>query len=172
MGVAIHIVIEAQDDNGEWSAITDDLWVPRDYELFSAIAFGEDGGGHGIPYPPRGIPEDHSLGTRLRYFDPDKKSIRVMNRRTWTFEEESSPAKIRKWLVGVHKEVFKKYGLLPGDWVDASWLNLAELEEAMDYGVVKREGLSTEFLKILSKMSRAAKKSGKDKVRMVFWFSP
>jgi len=41
----------------------------------------------------------------------------------------------------------------------------------MEYGGVTKDGLSKEFLKLHSKMMRAAKKTGKDEVRIVFWFS-
>jgi hypothetical protein len=55
-------------------AITGDLWVPRDWKLFNAITFGEDGEGQGILFAPRGVPEDHSFGTWLQYFNPEIKA--------------------------------------------------------------------------------------------------
>jgi hypothetical protein len=63
--------------------------------------------------------------------------------------------------------------LFPGEWAHGtSRLTLEELETAMNYGGVKKEELSAEFLMLFAKMTRAAKASGKDKVRMVFWFNP
>jgi len=138
MGIAIHIVIEVQQENGEWLAITDDTWAPRDWKLFTAITFGDDGGGSNIPYPPRGLPEDHSVGVRNCYFFPAEKGVQILS----------------EWAHGT------------------SWLTLEELDVAMDCGGVTKEGRSKEFLKLFSKMTRVAKKSGKDRVRMVFWFSP
>jgi hypothetical protein len=174
MGIAIHIVLEVQQENGEWQAITDDTWAPRDWKLFTAITFGDDGGGDNIPYPPRGLPEDHSIGVRNSYFFPVGDGVRILNSKTGYSEFVTSPAKIEKMLEDeLEKKIYKKYRLVPGEWTDdTSWLTLEELETAMNYGGVKEEELSAEFRKLFSKMRRAAKASGEDKVRMVFWFSP
>jgi len=174
MGIAIHIVIEVQQENGEWLAITDDTWAPRDWKLFTAITFGDDGVGDNIPYPPRGLPEDHSVVVRNCYFVPVGKGMRVFNNKICDWEFVTSPEKIEMVLTDkVEKRVYQKHRLLPGEWAHGtSWLTLEELETVMEYGGVTKEGLSKEFLKLFSKMTRTVKKSGKDKVRMVFWFSP
>jgi len=172
MGIAISIVIEVQQENGEWLAITDDAWAPRDWKLFTAITFGDDGSGSNIPYPPRGLPEDHSAVVRNCYFVPAGKGLRIFNDETCDCEFVTSPEKIEEMLTDkLENKIYKKYRLLPGEWANGtSWLTLEELEVAMEYGGVTKEGLSKEFLKLYSKMARAAKKSGKDKVRIVFWF--
>lgn len=174
MGAAISLVIETQNENGEWIAITGEIWVPRDWDLFCAIAFGDGGDVSVLPYPPRGLPHDHSIVTRNSYFDPDKKGVSFFNIKTMTFEETTAPSKIKKWLGKdkVLRDVYSKYGLLPIDEiVETSWLNLAELEEAMEYRGVKKDAMSKEFQKVLSKMTKSAKKLGKEKVRIVFWFT-
>ena len=38
----------------------EDVNIARDHKLFSAIAFGDGGITDGLPYPPRGLPADHS----------------------------------------------------------------------------------------------------------------
>jgi hypothetical protein len=174
MGIAIHIVIEVQEEKAEWLAITDDSWAPRDWKLFTAITFGDDGVGSNIPYPPRGLPEDHSVIVRNSYFVPAGNGMRVFNMEICDWETVTSREKIEKVLTDkVEKKIYQKYRLLPGEWAHGtSWLTLNELEVAMESGGVTKEGLSKEFLKLYSKMTRAAKKSGKDKVRIVFWFSP
>jgi hypothetical protein len=98
MGIAIHIVIEVKQENGEWLAITEDTWVPRDWKLFTAITFGDDGKGRNIPYPPRGIPKDQSVGVRTCYFVPIEKGVRLLNSKTLDWELVTSPAKIEKIL--------------------------------------------------------------------------
>ena len=173
MGVDIHIIIEVQEsDNNQWMAISDEVYM-RDYTLFAAIAFGEDGSGKGILFPTRGLPEDHSVVVREKYFDPAIKSIRVFNSDTLTFEQITSPTKIEKLLSNkVERDVYKKYRLLPGDRLSGtSWLTLEELERVLDYSGIERISLYQGFVDLIRKMTKTAKKSGKDKVRMVFWFT-
>ena len=174
MGVAISIIIETQSENSEWIAITDDIWVPRDWSLFCAIAFGDGGDTSQLPYPPRGLPRDHSIGTRNNYFDAGRKSVRRFNHKTVAFEEITTPSKIKKWFGNneILREVYNKYGLLPNEEIiETSWLNLAELEEAMAYSGIKQEAMSEEFQKVLARMAKPAKKLGKENVRIVFWFT-
>ncbi|HZS04959.1 MAG TPA: hypothetical protein VFD58_09005 [Blastocatellia bacterium] len=177
MGIAIHIIVEVQQENPEWLAITGDTWVPRNGQLFSAIAFGDDGSGDNLPYPPRGLPEDYSVGVRNSYFFPAENGIRLpqwnKTKQTLIWKMIKSPARIEKMLPDkVEREAYRKYRLFPGEWVTGTnWLTLAELEVALRKGRVMKEEHSTEFTKVLSVLTKAAKKSGKDKVRMVFWFS-
>jgi hypothetical protein len=72
MGCDIHVVIEFDRYGHDiWDSFSDgEIHIDRDYELFSAIAFGDGGITDNLPYPPRGIPNNYSSVVRDSFFEP------------------------------------------------------------------------------------------------------
>ncbi len=57
MGCDIHAAIEYKPPHTGFATFAI-VHLARDYGLFRAIAFGEDGVADNLPIPPRGLPED------------------------------------------------------------------------------------------------------------------
>src|SRR5947207_1985006 len=66
MGCDIHAVIEYKKLDSYWDF--GEVQIARDYKLFSALAFGDGGITDNLPFPPRGLPRDHSLLVSKLFF--------------------------------------------------------------------------------------------------------
>lgn len=167
MGCDIHAVIECQ-KYGSYSDFAD-VNIARDYKLFSAIAFGDGGVTEGLPYPPRGLPSDHSSRvTDLFYIEADAlKEIEAQIASDEPFEPEEIAKGWGDWAV----EYYESYGILPGPDVHTpSWLRLRELEKALDHAGLKLADQSPEFTAVLATMRILSDAYGDENVRLVFWF--
>src|ERR1051326_2037342 len=113
MGCDIHAVVENQ-VYGSWTSFAE-VEIARDYKLFSAIAFGNGGITDDLPYPPRGLPSDHSNRvTGLFFVEADSVDDVQEIATAWG-----------DWAV----EQFVMHKIVPQtDWHTPSWLNLGELE--------------------------------------------
>ena len=167
MGCDIHAVIECQKHGSNWDFA--EVSIARDYQLFAAIAFGDGGITDNLPYPPRGLPPDHSSRVSDLFFieaDELKKIEAGIDG-----EEEFQPGEIAKawgdWAVAQ----YLKHRILPGpDWHTPSWLRFNELEAALKHAGLKLEEQSPEFRAVIASMQVLSDAYGDDKVRLVFWF--
>jgi hypothetical protein len=66
MSVAFYSVLEYEQWDTYWALGR--LNIPRDYNLFSAISFGDGGVTENMPYPPRGLPSNYSFEARELFF--------------------------------------------------------------------------------------------------------
>ncbi len=67
MGVSFHAVLEYNEFDSWWAF--GEIHIPRDYNLFSAIAFGDGGMTDKMPHPPKDeIPADCSSEVRDLFF--------------------------------------------------------------------------------------------------------
>ena len=171
MGCDIHAVIEyVRFDFGYVNAFTQgEVEIPRDYKLFSAIAFGNGGVTDDLPYPPRGLPPDFSSEVRELFFAPAEEVKKLMEV-TGDAEEFHAEEIARAWGEWARTE-YSSWGNLPGyDWHTPSWLNFNELNKALGHAGLKVEELSHEFRAVLAAMQVLSEGYGAEKVRLVFWF--
>jgi len=161
MGCDIHAVIENQ-VYGSWTSFAE-VEIARDYKLFSAIAFGDGGVSEDLPYPPRGLPSDHSHRVTELFFiksdsedDPSEQFPQEDLARTWG-----------DWAV----EQFVLHRIVPGsDWHTPSWLKLDELDIALRRAGLKIEDQSPQFRAVIASMRKLSETYGDENVRLVFWF--
>ena len=167
MGSDIHAVIECQ-KYGSYSSFAE-VNIARDYKLFSAIAFGDGGITDNLPYPPRGLPSDHSGEvTDLFYIEADAlKDIEAEIGGDEPFEPEEIAKGWGEWAV----KQYEQFQILPGlDWHTPSWLRLSELEKALEHAGLKLAEQSPEFSAVVASMRVLANAYGDENVRLVFWF--
>jgi hypothetical protein len=163
MGCDIHVVIEYDKYGSYWDFA--EVNIPRDYKLFSAIAFGDGGISDNLPYPPRGIPSDHSLKVLDLFFT----SVEELSEESG--EDEFEPEEIAKgWGDWAVTEYLSTGSLPSADMHTPSWLLLDEIKEALEKAKLEIDKLSPEFRAVLSVMQSLSEAYGAEKVRMVFWF--
>jgi len=165
MGCDIHAVIEFEKWDLYWGYA--EVSLPRDPRQFSAIAFGEGGITDDLPYPPRGLPFDHSLRVSLLFFVGADELKDLANR----FGEEFNPEEAAKswgdWALTKYREC----GALPGpDFHTPSWLSLPELKHAVMVADLDISNQSPEFRATVCAMESLSDAYGADKTRLVFWF--
>lgn len=167
MGCDIHAVIEYNKHDSYWDFGV--VNIDRDYELFSAIAFGDGGITDDLPYPPRGLPPDHSMQVGDLFF-MESDEIRKLPGYLEESEQFQPKEIAEAWGPWALKE-FLAYGVLPNpDWHTPSWLDLKELKEALSRAGLKLEDQSPEFRSVIAAMQTLSESYGTDKVRLVFWF--
>lgn len=167
MGCDIHAVIEVQKHGSYWDFA--EVHIPRDYSLFSAIAFGDGGIRDDLPYPPRGIPSDHSLKVSDLFFISVEEWKKFSDETGG--EDDFDPEGIAKdwgdWAVTQYAE----YEKLPGiDLHTPGWLFLHEIKSALDSAKYDRDKLSPEFRAVLGAMQILSEAYGSENVRLIFWF--
>lgn len=167
MGCDIHAVIECYKYGSYFSFA--DVKIARDHKLFSAIAFGDGGITDKLPYPPRGLPPDHS-GEVMDRFYIEVDALKDLEAQIGG-DEEFEPEQIAKgwgeWAV----EKYEEYEILPGpDFHTPSWLRLSELEKALDHAGLKLAEQSPEFTAVMASMRVLSDAYGDENVRLVFWF--
>jgi hypothetical protein len=168
MGCDIHAVIEYQGPASGWSDFGE-IMVPRDYDLFSALAFGEGGITDGLLYPPRGIPTDHGFKASQFFYLPSEDSIEssVGGNEESAFQPEELAKTWGDWAV----QEYLSWGVLPiVDFHTPSWLNFNELLEALEHRGLRLDKLSPGFRAVVAAMRVLAKTHAPEKVRLVFWF--
>ena len=161
MGVSFYSVLEYERWGAYWAFGR--LEISRDHELFSALAFGEGGITDGMPYPPRGLPHDCSLGS-IELFLVDAEEV-VDG--AGEVSPEAYAEEYGEWAV----LVYRTYKRLPmPETYSHSWLNLRELTEALAHCGLSREKLAPDFRAVLAAMHSLADDYGAEKVRFVFCF--
>jgi len=155
MGCDIHAVIENQ-VYGSWTSFAE-VEIARDYKLFSAIAFGNGGITDGLPFPPRGMPSDHSNRvTGLFFVEADSLDDVPEIATAWG-----------DWAV----EQFVLHKIVPRtDWHTPSWLKLEELEIALHHAALKMDNQSPQLRAVIASMRILSETYGDENVRLVFWF--
>lgn len=165
MGCDIHAVIECQ-RHGSYSHFAE-VEIARDYKLFSAIAFGDGGITDDLPYPPRGLPPDHSIRVSELFFveADDLKDLEAEE------DEQFEPEEIAKGWGDWAVEQYVKHRVLPGpDLHTPSWLRLKEFEKALEQAGLKLAEQSPEFIAVIESMRVLSEVYGAENVRLVFWF--
>jgi hypothetical protein len=166
MGCDIHAVIEYEKHNSYHDFA--EVNIPRDYNLFSAIAFGDGGITDKLPYPPRGIPADYSLKVSELFFtsvEELKKFLKEIG------DDEFEPEEIAKGWGDWAVTEYISNGNLPGMEIHTpGWLLLDEIKTALDRAKLDINKLSPEFRAVLSVMQILSETYGIEKVRFVFWF--
>ena len=174
MSIDIICVIEVVDESSApwpWAR----LKLPRDYELFSAIAGVRSQPGEHHLFPPRGLPAIRSYVVHDYCFlqvveDADVES--PLNRGENVVPRSTADQWVRD---GLANYIPNAYGVQNGfvsnkEWHTHSWLTLAELSQALDYAGLSTEDRSPEFRAALVAMDELSKTYGRDSVRLVFWF--
>jgi hypothetical protein len=164
MGCDIHAVVEYNNYGSHWSAFGE-IGIPRDYDLFSVIAFGDGGCADKLPYPPRGLPSDVSLMTHSLVFMDAQEYKQLM--KGHGIEVEIDIESMEEW----ERTEYLATGAVVGpDWHTASWLDFSELEEALKQGGIRAGKQSPEVKALICAMKVLAEAYGPEKVRLVFWF--
>jgi hypothetical protein len=166
MGCDIHAVIEYKKYGSYWSFA--EVNIPRDYALFSAIAFGDGGITDNLPYPPRGIPPDHSHKVSELFFTPVEEQKKFSEE---IEEDEFEPEEIaRAWGDWALAEYVSNGNLPRMDIHTPGWLFLHEIKIALDRAKYDIDKLSPEFCAVLSALQILSETYGNEKVRLIFWF--
>jgi hypothetical protein len=169
MGVAFYSVLEYEQWDAYWAL--GQLNIPRDPELFSAIAFGDGGETENMPYPPRGLPSDCSSESRELFFTDSDEVKEYLDTSRLDGEEELS---LEEYVEGFGEWALIEYqtnGHLPvPETYNHSWLNLSELKESLAFRNLSNDKLSPAFRAVLAAMEELAKEYGAGKVRLVFGF--
>lgn len=164
MGCDIHAVIEYKRWDSFWSSFGE-IDIPRDYELFSAIAFGDGGITDDLPYPPRGLPSDVSFRTSGLFYMDGQEYIDLM--KSHGIEEKIDPEIMPEW----EREKYLTTGaVIAPDWHTPSWMNLTEFKASLEQGGIIPNKQSPEIRATLSAMEVLADVYRPENVRLIFWF--
>ena len=178
MGCDIHLYIEIYSGNGSPFSKEEhiagfnngDIYVPRHYYLFDALAGVRHNQGNTCLIPAKGIPKKIShevmqdyyqyvFDENEEYWDDDYA------KRVWADEW------VRKGQSEYRDHHLKKKGWVScPDWHTPSYLVLNEVNDAIDHKEIDRSELSREFRIILSLLNAAEIEYGKNNARAVFWF--
>jgi hypothetical protein len=167
MGCDIHAVIEYNKHGSYWDFAV--VNIDRDYRLFSAIAFGDGGITDELPYPPRGLPPDHSVQVSDLFF-MEVDEIRNLHGDSGRWEESKLKEIAESWGDWALQE-FSSFGILPNPELHTpGWLNLNELKEALSHAGLRVEDQSPEFRSVIAAMQTLSDDYGAERVRLIFWF--
>jgi len=164
MGCDIHAVIEYKRWDSFWSSFGE-IDIPRDYDFFSAIAFGDGGITDELLYPPRGMPSDVSLRTSGLFYMDGQEYKDLM--KSHGMEEIIDPEIMEEW---ERKEYLSTGAVVAPDWHTPSWMNLSEFKASLEQGDITPDKQSPEIMATLSAMEVLANAYGHGNVRLVFWF--
>ncbi len=165
----------------------------KDYEVFDALAGGRKAGmrpedrdpTREPKFQPRGMPDPRSLVVAQSFFylvcDPEE----LPDRHFWPHARCVPRSEAENWvrIKGcVESEVIQTFntrgaGLLRWHVVpdpvcyNASWLWPHEYEEALQHHGLDLESLPVEYLILRNVMELLERKHGREKVRLVIWFS-
>ena len=174
MGTDIHAVIEYEDEYGMVKAFADgELEIPRDYNLFCALAFGDGGLVETILYPPRGLPSEYSDTVREAYFFfvRDSEDETRGARTGWSITREQADEWVREGYSSYIDVDWKQRAYVNSpDLHTASYLNCHEIKAALKHYKLDIQMLSPVFQATLAAMDALSKTYGPEKVRLVFWF--
>ena len=169
MGVSFYAVVEYKmyDSYVEFGRLD----IPRDHELFSAIALGDGGVTDDMPYPPRGLPRDLSFDARdLFYVEADEVKEHLddfLPDGGAEITSEQYAAGYGAWAV----EEYEAGGGLPApETYSHGWLNLDELKQALARRGLDVAGRSPAFRAASAAMEVLAEEYGAENVRLVFGF--
>lgn len=171
MGCDIHAFIEYKKDDLYMGFAEDELWLSRDYALFSALA-GVRAYGERPLYPPRGLPEDCSEAVNGHFFQLTVPDDRVGEDwlRGIDFVEKSFAdrwvAEKKSYYVEGHKYPF----VSNSDWHTPSWLTFTEIPRALKHQGISMTERAPDFKAAIAAMAKLAEAYGGDNVRLVFWF--
>ncbi len=178
MGCKIHLFAEFGRGGAAFQALSDGAFpIPRDYELFAALA-GVRGGPGFVPFQvPRGIPHDVSPAVAERYFvpvmdgdrasmwcagehvTPDEAETLVRSGRThWRESETTEP-----WTQATHGYIANP------DWHSATWLAAHEIKLALIHAGYQFQTAPEEFQLLVAYVELAATMKGSS-TRVVLWF--
>jgi len=169
MGVSFYAVLEyVRYDLAESFAR---LYISRDHDLFSAIAFGDGGITEGMPYPPRGLPANLSFDARELFFSEPDAIEEYLEASAVDDEEESTVEDyLKHWDDWAIRE-YEAFGTLPTpETYSHSWLNLNELKEALAHRNLSIEERPSDVRALLAAMETLAHEYGPENVRLVFCF--
>ncbi len=171
---------------------TGELCIPRDYELFDALAFGRSAqiseGRHDGKRPlfrARGLPANLSDAVAQRYYhvvtDPDYTEKRFDPTDEFLGSlPDVSLEQARQWV----EEGLAQWGPNEGDWQDGmsrdrvsnpdwhttGWLSLKEIYRSLEHFDLDVRITSPEFQIALECMAGLERFFGPGHTRMVFWF--
>ena len=164
MGCDIHAVIEYKRWDSFWSSFGE-IDIPRDYDFFSAIAFGDGGITDELLYPPRGMPSDVSLRTSGLFYMDGQEYKDLM--KSHGMEEKIDPEIMEEW---EKIEYLSSGAVVAPDWHTPSWMNLSEFKASLEQGDITSDKQSPEIRATLSAMEILANAYGHENVRLIFWF--
>lgn len=168
MGTDIHCFIEYSLDGnrGPFFTAFAEVFVPRDYALFGALAGVR---GESVPlYPPRGFPPDASASAKERYYvwviDPAAEE-------EWKGEPFMSREEAEQLIARGHSySDAARDRIAHPDWHTASWLTLLEIREALAHSRLELASCSpglTLAVQVCEHLDRTFPLGA----RFVFWFS-
>lgn len=170
MGCDIHIYAEKRSPrscNPSWHQLNigPDDYLPRDYEVFGAIAgVRRDDLLH---FEPRGIPSDVCLNIADKYFDLVKRGDKVV---FITEDGELEEFDYEDYKDCEQRSYGEVVNIASPDWHSASWLYTKELEQALEVAEnANCLGISIDY-KVLLKVMKEYESSGEYECRVVFWF--
>ncbi len=146
--------------------------IPRDYELFAALAGVRNSDHRPVRTAPRGLPDDVSREIFHQYyveiFPPDTPAEWLQAGWKWCRPDEAQRLVEQhgKQLVEQDSRRF----VAGEDWHSPSYLYRREIQQALQHAGYNVAQLSPEFLLVQGGLEVLDKKSGDRCARIVFWF--
>ena len=169
MGVEFYSVLEYEQWDSYWAL--GQLSIPRDPELFSAIALGDGGVTEDMLLPPRGLPSNCSSEARDLFFTGSDEVEEYLATLKLEDGAEISPEEYVKGFGEWALSEYRVSGRLPlPETYNHSWLNLNEMKEVLAHRDLSVDKLSPAFKAVLAAMQELAEAYGAEKVRLVFGF--
>jgi hypothetical protein len=173
MGCDIHAVIDYDDAHGETWAFSE-IWLPRHYAIFAALAGVRANECEKPLYPPRGLPSSYSDRARWLFFlfvKEDGEEIPADTRLVGYVTRSDAESWVQK--LGAF---YAPGSSGPRAWVSdpdfhhPSWLTYPELLAALNHSGLALEECWPEFRAAIATLGELTRHYGMDHVRLVFWF--
>ena len=178
MGADIHLFAEVEEHRGTFQAVSDGQFLmPRNYDLFAALAGVRADEGFTPKFPPRGIPANVSQHVSDRYFMPvisDEQAATwgIGEYATTEYARELVERQLSSWLLlGTTTPLCPSTGgyISNPDWHSPSWLTTPEVAEALAHARYPIAQLALEFRLLLEYLQKYAAETDRT-ARIVFWF--
>lgn len=177
MACDIWAFVEHGFDSGGYEALfRGSLWLPRNYQIFAALAGVRNRDNKPPLYPARGLPKDLSSAAFEGYYSYviERKDVELWTGFSFVMLDKLSSSE-RNTLIPPEEGgglMRSKHGYSANpDFHTPSWLKLNEVINALEYHGIDLNEMPSEYQVMLDVMSSIRKRGLSKTSRLVFWFS-